>query len=1469
MTMQRFFYHFVICLYVSFTSSFLFSMQAPETSIFDALIPLTIESYHHIVPLKDVLKHITTYQKVSLNGIDKISGFHYYGHLNPYIEHMFDGTLIKINSRFWIFTYDDIKQFHTGYIIYQGKVYQQPKSFFPSSWTLSQVATYIQELAQEGVCQSKRAQETEHTYSLIIKPSSTDTLQIPLKVALHASLPAHILTIYPILKETKRVVLSNLETLAVQQKAAYSIAKSTAPKSTSNLLEALLTPSHSLFSVLALLEESDIHAKNEKGQTPLMLAAQAGNCDLITLLLEQEATIEVQDILGNTALHYAIDSGIYEAVLGLARQVIINKANNQGVTPLIRALQRKQYDIAELLLYLGAEVTSTDTSGYTPLIHAVTHHHLTRQETQACIPFIEALIKKGGTINAQDNDGSTALMHAIAHHNTILAKYLLQNQADYRTVKNQREETAYTLAVNTHFQEIISLIDQKENERKMVAERKEQQKKQRESLQAIKSEIIKDMLSSSSLKLLPSIDQELLNKMFLFAVKENKGKVIEQLLVKLKDFLKPETYHEALSLTFTHNVSIFSTLIQHMSLKKELAEEWFLKLLEAHYKEQKCNYSTLLAFLSTNHPSVLTKALQAQDYHNYLLKFVEQRIVPFSHTQAGEFLLEAVRHNAGSLIEKLLAVYPSVLPYKNGKGQNALMIAAQADHPSLITALYRKGLQLHEQDNSGKTAINYAPAGSSALKEIQTLCTQEEREEQEKQKVRLLQERKSKIEELQRQGYSSLMIAAYYNDVDTIERDKITNINSTTSKGITAVMVAIERNNREALDALFAKPGLLINAQDKTGMTALMYAVKNNNASLVEKLFAQGASAFIRNQTGKQVFTLTKSISSSVQKLLETYGAQELMAHLAPVFDATEEAIVVMLDEIDKKVHFNQLSCKLKAHIASLLIQKNDSKVLKYFLRKAALTIDDLIHNMPFNPLVYAADRLDRAMLSVFLTHAVHNGKEGPVITMNRYLDQLFFTIPAYFSNIVAFCRQGIEEAHLQRHRPHTTFDMALKLHDFLPLIVHFYLESKFEDMKKLITIIKPKVDTIIVGYNNGTSLLLHAILQGVDNNLITFLLNYTENINHTDNKGNTPLLAACLQNKPNAELVQLLIDHKADVNAYSTEGASPLMAAIRKGHYDIAKMLIKAGASVNKKEYISTAPLPLACESGNIDMVKLLLEHNIDVNQAPQRGDSALIKVCATKDAQIARLLIAHNADVNKQNSTGLTALAIASNKGSLTLVKMLLDAGADPNIQNHYGETALAAAITHIRPETVNIIKLLLEHGANPNKEGTLGHTPLFAAVRNNCAQAAQLLLNAKADVNHQDKEGSTALLEACNMGHKELVKVLLEHNADVNTVSYVQRISPLIAACSPGGSFVQPNEQSQAGNYSITEPLKESASTKQNKKEIIEMLLAVPGINVAYEMRPGSGYNALKLAQMWSNKDAVKLIKAYMSKAQQQKK
>ena len=159
---------------------------------------------------------------------------------------------------------------------------------------------------------------------------------------------------------------------------------------------------------------SEIH--DERGWTPLMLAAFNGHNDVISVLIKHQANVVARDLLGNTALHWAIDAG--------------------------------QTASAKLLIENGAEVDSRNNSGLTPLIRAIMRRHL---------GDVLLLIDSGANVNLTTRDGSTALHKAAAEGYTEIVRTLLHHGAD-TSIKNLDGNLPLTLALKNDHKDAIRLI---------------------------------------------------------------------------------------------------------------------------------------------------------------------------------------------------------------------------------------------------------------------------------------------------------------------------------------------------------------------------------------------------------------------------------------------------------------------------------------------------------------------------------------------------------------------------------------------------------------------------------------------------------------------------------------------------------------------------------------------------------------------------------------------------------------------------------------------------------------------------------------------------------------------------------------------------------------------------------------------------------------------------------------------------
>ncbi|CAH1269026.1 ANKRD11 [Branchiostoma lanceolatum] len=112
-----------------------------------------------------------------------------------------------------------------------------------------------------------------------------------------------------------------------------------------------------------------VNKRNERGETPLHMAAIKGDADLLRQLIKQGAEVNAKDFAGWTPLHEACNHGYYE-VAKMLLQAGAN-VNTQGLdddTPLHDAASNGHpHQIVELLLKHGADPLQANTKGKTPI----------------------------------------------------------------------------------------------------------------------------------------------------------------------------------------------------------------------------------------------------------------------------------------------------------------------------------------------------------------------------------------------------------------------------------------------------------------------------------------------------------------------------------------------------------------------------------------------------------------------------------------------------------------------------------------------------------------------------------------------------------------------------------------------------------------------------------------------------------------------------------------------------------------------------------------------------------------------------------------------------------------------------------------------------------------------------------------------------------------------------------------------
>ena len=155
-------------------------------------------------------------------------------------------------------------------------------------------------------------------------------------------------------------------------------------------------------------------------RTPLHIAVQCSNKELVQQLLLNNAVVNTQDFAGNTALHYAESPDLTQVLLDGGNNP--NIPNGEGLCSLHLAVKRKDFMSVKCLLSHGANVNNADDEyWYTPL-HLVAHADTfstppsTDKSTSVRGPIAELLcettVPSIPDLNYQDRDGNTPLHHA-------------------------------------------------------------------------------------------------------------------------------------------------------------------------------------------------------------------------------------------------------------------------------------------------------------------------------------------------------------------------------------------------------------------------------------------------------------------------------------------------------------------------------------------------------------------------------------------------------------------------------------------------------------------------------------------------------------------------------------------------------------------------------------------------------------------------------------------------------------------------------------------------------------------------------------------------------------------------------------------------------------------------------------------------------------------------------------------------
>ncbi|KAM0277760.1 hypothetical protein ACHAQH_005553 [Verticillium albo-atrum] len=193
---------------------------------------------------------------------------------------------------------------------------------------------------------------------------------------------------------------------------------------------------------------TELNAQDSDGKTPLHDAARHGTKTQVELLLNHGADTSLTTTRGSTVLHMALRNPKLRPCKSLLARLFAadgsrHVADRDGVLPIHVAAAQGWLATVEWLIQIGAEISSRDDLGRTPLHAAAASMSL---DSTAVVQF---LVDRGLAVEDADEGGMTPLHHALYSYDPLHkevydpdvslanARYLLQQgaSADARDIE--------------------------------------------------------------------------------------------------------------------------------------------------------------------------------------------------------------------------------------------------------------------------------------------------------------------------------------------------------------------------------------------------------------------------------------------------------------------------------------------------------------------------------------------------------------------------------------------------------------------------------------------------------------------------------------------------------------------------------------------------------------------------------------------------------------------------------------------------------------------------------------------------------------------------------------------------------------------------------------------------------------------------------------------------------------------------
>ncbi|XP_013419247.1 serine/threonine-protein phosphatase 6 regulatory ankyrin repeat subunit B [Lingula anatina] len=933
--------------------------------------------------------------------------------------------------------------------------------------------------------------------------------------------------------------------------------------------------------------------------TALMIAAMSGKLRMVQTLVNNGATINLQNSLGDTALLEACFEGHLSVVQHLVEAgADMHVTNQRGVSSLMLAAYAGNKHVVEYLLSNGVDKQQTDKLGRNCLFYSVSAGHL---------DCLQMLLNKG--VKPQpDFSGVTILMEGCYHGHTAIVLFLMQNAQSVNiniTEKDKNGRNALYYCCEGEQLELFDTLTKKGVPIEYAAESR--------------------------------------NLLMLSALKPN-VKVMEHLLKSARDLgidinEKDTKGRNCLFYCATSgDVSVFQLLIKY-GVKIENSNDGVSLLMQASGKGQQSLTQYLLDHADTLKIDTCAKDKDgwnclfygvAGGHVDICRKLIANDIPVEEALDGRSILMQAIARNDSDMAQFILDnrhLLQIDLNQRDHDGWNAAFYSAQVNNLDMLKLLVKKGALLTPTAGGTTVLMHCAERGllnfiTYLVDRASLLCVELSARDKEGNNALFYSVKGGKIDACQLLIKQGIAVECNF-------------------KNQTILMTASSLGHREIVKYLLENDimiGLDINKKDDNGQNALYYASSAGYVEILESLLLNGVG-------------VTDDING---KSLLMVAAEKGHVNVLEYLLNHSQELGLKVNATDAKGE-NALFYALKSGCTSCikLLLRNEVKVLPNVEGKTILAICTESQYQDILQVIIECSSNGGSFVNFKDVHgrtALHHmAIKGQVNLLRRFghnYDRRVDFDDQGDTILISACRIG-----------------NMKAVKYIVSQMHVDVNAKTKDGRTALFTAIDKRDICLVQFliehgatfdidNDGRTVLMAATETG-SIQIVDYLLNQlnlaVRKINVTDANGRNVMHYCALTG--DAELLSLLSLYGSSIDSPDNNLVTPAMEACRNGHMFFLSALLKRGIKVNAVDHQLRDALHHCCEADDpkLTCVRLLIQEGIDVNSKDINGETPLMKVCRRGLYLMAKCLLDNGADPIAKDKTGKEALDHCPKDGNI----------------------------------------------------------------------------------------------------------------------------------------------------------------------------------------------------------------------------